>query len=116
MIDRIKDRLLELEERLGKEPKRTGKYADYHNIQGQIEGLTFALDHEVLRTPREAANQLAYDIRTNYSRVTKGDFGNYYRITKDTRNHIGGKLLIKQTGIDSFLEQFEVKVEKEVEA
>ncbi len=29
---------------------------------------------------------------------------------------MGGKLLIKQTGIDGFLEQFEVKVEKEVEA
>ena len=116
MIDRIKDRLLELEERLGKEPKRTGKYADYHNIQGQIEGLTFALNHEVLRTPEEAANQLEYDIRTIYYRVKNGDFGNYYRITKDPSNHMGGKLLIKQTGIDSFLEQFEVKVEKKVEA
>ena len=116
MIDRIKDRLLELNERLGSLPKRGRKSAEYHNIQGQIEGLTFALDHEVLRTPEEAANQLAYDIRTIYYRVKNGDFGNYYRITKDPSNHMGGKLLIKQTGIDGFLEQFEVKVEKEEEA
>ena len=116
MSDRIKDRILELEERLDEKPKQTEKDADYYYIQGQIEGLNFALGYEITRTVQETADQLKYKKRQVYYRTTRGHFGDYYRITGEENNDVeakntnkGGKLLIPQTGIDNFKKKYLIK-------
>ena len=123
MSDRIKDRILELKKRLSEKPEQPLKDAygimDYYYIQGQIEGLTFALGYEITRTVQETADQLKYKKRQVYYRTTKGDFGDYYYITGKEADDVevkntnkGGKLLIPQTGIDNFKKKYEVKVAK----